>query len=294
MEKIAVVTGANKGIGLEICKKLVEINGIRVVLTARDETRGRAAMKKIDESMNKNLVFHQLDVSDSKSIDSLRDFIQSQFGRLDILINNAGVGGVEVEPHALDLAKQAPKESKREIIANALVQTYEKAKECIDINYCGTKRMCETFIPLLELSKSPKIVNLTSFYGKLQYIPNEDTKKEMRNIDELTQERLDEIVSCFLSDFRPKTLEESGWPTFLTAYKVSKIAISTYTRLLAKKYPNLCINCVHPGHVNTDLTWNIGHLPVEEGAKAPVMVALLPDNSISGQFYFQTELSSFE
>jgi (+)-neomenthol dehydrogenase len=83
--RIAVVTGANKGIGLEICRQLLE-KGVTVVLTARDETRGKAAVSKLHNGENKDVIFHQLDVADSVSIASLNDFIQRQFGRLDILV----------------------------------------------------------------------------------------------------------------------------------------------------------------------------------------------------------------
>ncbi|KAJ3683535.1 hypothetical protein LUZ60_013762 [Juncus effusus] len=289
-QRIAVVTGANKGIGLEICRQLLE-NGVKVVVTARDEARGKAAVKKL-QGEGKDVIFHQLDVSDPATIASLKDFIQNQFGRLDILVNNAGIGGVELEARALIGPNQA--ESDIESLTPVMIQPYENAKECIDINYYGTKRMCEAFIPLLELSQTPSIVNLTSCYGRLQCIPGEDIKKEMRDIDNLTEERLNEIICTFLNHFKEGRVEEGSWPTALSAYKVSKVSISAYTRIIAKKYPKICVNCVHPGYVITDMTWNTGLLTVEEGAKGPVMLALLPDGRLSGQFYEQTELSSFE
>lgn len=83
----AVVTGANKGIGFGICKQLVS-NGITVVLTARDEKRGLEAVEKLKEFgvSDDQVVFHQLDVTDPKSIESLANFIKTQFGKLDILV----------------------------------------------------------------------------------------------------------------------------------------------------------------------------------------------------------------
>ncbi|XP_078167087.1 short-chain dehydrogenase/reductase 1-like isoform X2 [Carex rostrata] len=268
-KRIAVVTGANKGIGLEICRQLLE-RGVTVVLTARDETRGKAAVSKLNNGGPKDIIFHQLDVADPVSIASLKELIQSQFGRLDIL------------EHDLDS------------ILRAMIQHYEKARECIDINYYGTKRMCAAFIPLLQLSKSPKIVNLSSNYGLLRVIASEAIKSELRDADNLTEERLDEIVCTFLNDFKTDNVKGDTWPTDVSAYKVSKVAISAYTRILARKHTDLCINCVHPGYVITDITWNTGQCTVEEGAKGPVMLALLPDGCPSGQFYCQTELSSFE
>ncbi|KAJ3694084.1 hypothetical protein LUZ60_009564 [Juncus effusus] len=290
-QRIALVTGANKGIGLEICRQFLQ-KDLKVVLTARDEARGKAAVKKLQEEEGKDVIFHKLDIADSASVASLKEFVQTQFGRLDILINNAGVGGVELDPKVFSSSNQP---TDLESIAGEIVETFEIAKECVEINYYGTKRMCGAFIPLLELSPSPRIVNLTSFLGKLRNIPSEEIKSEIRNADNLTEERLDELVETFLNDFKSgERFKESGWPATASAYKVSKIAVSAYTRIIAKKHPKICVNCVHPGFVKTDMSWNMGPLPVEEGAKGPVVVALLPDRSPSGQFYDRTELSSFE
>ncbi|GAA0153837.1 dehydrogenase [Lithospermum erythrorhizon] len=85
--RYAVVTGANKGIGFGICKQLIS-NGITVVLTARNEKRGVEAMQKLKECgiTNDLVVFHQLDVVDPSSVSSLAEFIETSFGRLDILV----------------------------------------------------------------------------------------------------------------------------------------------------------------------------------------------------------------
>ena len=83
--RYAVVTGANKGIGFETVKQLVK-SGVTVVLTARDEKRGTEATSLLNEQGFSNVVFHQLDVQDAQSIESLTKFIQTQYGRLDILV----------------------------------------------------------------------------------------------------------------------------------------------------------------------------------------------------------------
>lgn len=85
MYRYAVVTGANKGIGLEIVQNLASL-GVTVVLTARNETRGGDATTKLQEMGLSNVIFHQLDVLDTHSIESLAKFIQEEFGRLDILV----------------------------------------------------------------------------------------------------------------------------------------------------------------------------------------------------------------
>ena len=86
--RYAVVTGSNKGIGLETVKGLAS-NGIKVVLTARDERRGNEAIEKLKEcGLSDLVVFHQLDVTDHASIASLAEFVKTQFGRLDILVRS--------------------------------------------------------------------------------------------------------------------------------------------------------------------------------------------------------------
>ena len=85
------MTGANKGIGFEICKQLA-YKGITVIVTARDEKRGLEALDKLKEhldlnfSHSANMLFHHLDVTDPISIESLANFIKSHFGKLDILV----------------------------------------------------------------------------------------------------------------------------------------------------------------------------------------------------------------
>lgn len=84
--RYAVVTGANKGIGFETARQLATA-GVTVILTARDEKRGIDAVTSLLHGSGlSNIVFHQLDVQDPKSIDSLVKFIQSKFGKLDILV----------------------------------------------------------------------------------------------------------------------------------------------------------------------------------------------------------------
>ncbi|KAJ0970082.1 hypothetical protein J5N97_022959 [Dioscorea zingiberensis] len=276
-KRVAVVTGANKGIGLEIVKQLAS-NGVMVLLTARDVKRGTEAVEKLKESGLSDVVFHQLDVADTSSIASLADFIKTQFGKLDILVNNAAINALIVDLQHLDLST---KESMEQgvlpdfpKIVSIAVEDYKKAEECLAINYYGTKEVVDSLIPLLQLSDSPRIVNVSSCAGQLQNIPSESIKREFGDIDNLTEEKLDELLQRYLSDFKANKLKENGWPTALSAYTVSKTALNALTRILAKKYPKFCINCVHPGFVKTDMTWNTGIINAEEAAKGPVDVGI--------------------
>ncbi|GLT84577.1 hypothetical protein SLE2022_027980 [Rubroshorea leprosula] len=79
----------------------------------------------------------------------------------------------------------------------------------------------------------------------------------------------------------------------MTAYMLSKAAMNAYTRILANKHPSLCINCVCPGYVKTDITYNTGVLTVDEGAQGPVRLASLPNGGPSGLFFSRLEESEF-
>ena len=88
--RVALVTGANKGIGLAIVRDLCRQFSGDVVLTARDEARGRAAVQRLQaEGLSPR--FHLLDVDDLQSIRALRDFLREEYGGLDVLVNNAGI-----------------------------------------------------------------------------------------------------------------------------------------------------------------------------------------------------------
>ncbi|XP_028082847.1 (+)-neomenthol dehydrogenase-like [Camellia sinensis] len=97
--RIVVVTGGNKGIGLEISRQLAS-NGIMVILTARDEKRGLEAVKNLKACGLSHILFHRLKVSDQAKIASMADFIKNKFGKLDILVNNAGISGSIIDEEA--------------------------------------------------------------------------------------------------------------------------------------------------------------------------------------------------
>ncbi|KAE9452086.1 hypothetical protein C3L33_16012, partial [Rhododendron williamsianum] len=238
-KRVALVTGSNKGIGLEICRQLAS-NGVMVILTARDENQ---------------------------------DTIMQ--------VNNAGVSGTAIDP-----AIAGPEAKKLKEVLN---ESWEAAEACLRTNYYGVKLVTEELIPLLQLSDSPRIVNVSSILGQLKLISNEKAKKELSDIESLTVEKVDELVQEFAKDLKEDKLEARGWPNIFSAYIVSKAALNGYTRVLAKNYPNIAINAVSPGYVKTDLNHNNGILTVEQGAKGPVMLALVDDGGPSGLFYDKME-----
>lgn len=126
-----------------------------------------------------------------------------------------------------------------------------------------------------------------------QNISNEWAKAVPGDAENLTEDKVDEVVRIFMNDFREGSLEAKGWPTLLATYSTSKAATNGYARVLAKNYPSFQIDCVCPGFVKTDIKYNTGPLPVEEGAESAVRLVLLPDNGPSGHFFVRMEQSEF-
>ena len=142
---VAVVTGANRGIGLEVVRQLAR-RGMRVVLGSRDLEKGEAAARSL--SLKQGTVFsRQLDVTDQLSIDRLLRDVTADFGQLDVLVNNAGI--------LYDTWEQG-------ITADLNV-----VHTALETNLFGAWRMCQTFLPLLRKSHAGRIVNVSSESGSL-------------------------------------------------------------------------------------------------------------------------------
>jgi NAD(P)-dependent dehydrogenase (short-subunit alcohol dehydrogenase family) len=145
-ERIAVVTGGNKGIGLEICRQLAR-KGVNVVLTARSKQRGQKAVDAL-QSEGLNVVFHTLDVTDQSSIQALAQSIRHTYRRCDILVNNAGIlingGGMSVAREPIDVVR-----------------------ETVETNVYGPMQLMQALIPMMEKQNYGRVVNLSSGLGQL-------------------------------------------------------------------------------------------------------------------------------
>ncbi len=146
-KKIALVTGANKGIGFETARQLAA-KDITVLLGARDEKRGIEAAEKLKKE-GLDVQFLQLDVNNPASRDNAAKFIANKFGKLDILVNNAGV--------ARDLQVPASK------------GTTEQWRETFETNLFSLISLTQKLLPLVEKSDAGRIVNLSSILGSLAF-----------------------------------------------------------------------------------------------------------------------------
>lgn len=147
--KIAVVTGANRGLGFETCRQLAR-QGIHVILTSRDEAKGKAAIEQL-LSENLPVSYCPLDVTDSDSIQRLVHFVKTQSGQLEILVNNAGIF---IDPHDPDDAS----------IFRASLDTIRRTYET---NVYGPLQLCQALIPLMQAKRYGRVVNVSSGMGQL-------------------------------------------------------------------------------------------------------------------------------
>jgi NAD(P)-dependent dehydrogenase (short-subunit alcohol dehydrogenase family) len=135
--RIVLVSGGNRGIGLEVCRQLAE-RGYTVVMGSRDEEKGRVAT----EGLEWNVIPQQLDVADAGSVDRMAAFIEEEFGRLDTLVNNAGISNDE---------------GQRGVDADL-----DRVKESLEANLFGAWRLCEIAIPLMRRNDYGRIVNVST------------------------------------------------------------------------------------------------------------------------------------
>ena len=145
-KRLAVVTGGNKGIGYEICLQLAR-KGLRVVLTSRDPEKGREARKKLEKE-GLDVVQHQLDVTDQASVAAIARYIESEFGRVDVLVNNAGI--------LIDSRS-----------TSVLREKEETFRITLETNFFGALRMCQALVPLMQKNHYGRVVNLSSGLGQL-------------------------------------------------------------------------------------------------------------------------------
>ena len=145
--RVAVVTGANRGIGLEICRQLSRRDELRVVLTSRDESKGRAAVDML-RADGLHLDYQQFDVTSDRAAKVLAGRLAESYGRCDVLVNNAGV--------MLD-----PRGSR---VLDSKVATY---RDTFETNFFGPLRLIQALAPLMKKNGYGRIVNISSGQGQL-------------------------------------------------------------------------------------------------------------------------------
>ncbi|XP_043078071.1 carbonyl reductase 1-like [Puntigrus tetrazona] len=259
-KRVAVVTGANKGIGLAIVKGLCKagFNG-DILLTARNEKLGQDAVAGLKSEGCNNVIFHQLDICDQGSSLKLKKFLQEKYGGLDVLINNAGM---------------AFKHSATEPFG-------EQAEVTMRTNFWGTLWVCHALLPILR--PKARVVNVSSFVSKKSLDQcSAELQAKFRNKD-LSEEELCLLMGEFVQAAQAGDHTAQGWPN--TAYGTTKIGVTVLSRIQARVLTEtrpgdgILLNACCPGWVRTDMAGSNASKSPEEGAETPVYLAMLPEGA---------------
>ena len=148
--RVAVVTGANRGLGLETCRQLAQ-RGIQVILTSRSPDQGRAAVEGLARE-GLQVHFQVLDVTDPAAVAALSDYVRQKFGRLDILVNCAGVFN-------------DPRDASNPEASSVFNADMDRIRAALEINTFGALRLAQALIPLMEGRGT--VVNVSSGMGQL-------------------------------------------------------------------------------------------------------------------------------
>jgi NAD(P)-dependent dehydrogenase (short-subunit alcohol dehydrogenase family) len=238
-KRIALVTGANQGVGLQVAKELVA-NGVTVLVGSRDFGKGEAAAKEIGQGA----VAIQLDVTDQVSITAAANRIKKEFGRLDLLVNNAAISNARKVKVSLE-------ESFRLTLAS--IVSIDEVKTVWETNVFGVLAVYQAMLPLLRLSSDARIVNVSSGVGSLS-----------TNAD-------------------PAFLYHKMYSAVYPASKAALNAITLAMMVELEDTP-IKINLVSPAFTSTNLNGFAGTESVEDGSREVVRVALLGPDGPNGTF----------
>ena len=275
--KIVLVTGSNKGIGYGIIESLLQKkSNLRIILTSRNEELGKKSYNKLLSQYPdfKNYFFyHQLDITKKDSINNLISWIKKEFGKIDYLVNNAGLG------------------------THGVTTDLNLHKAVININAFGTINFTEEMLKNDMINKSGKIILLGSMMGNLGYLKSQELKSKFKNAK--TYQELLNLAESFIKSNENNSVEKDGWCK--NSYSVSKMVVNTYARVLSYRDEieknDISVFAAHPGWVKTDMTGPEAPLTIKEGAVNEVFLIELPDGinrKYQGKYFDSCKVGSFE
>jgi NAD(P)-dependent dehydrogenase (short-subunit alcohol dehydrogenase family) len=237
---VALITGANQGIGLQIAKDLTT-NGFTVLVGSRDLQRGEVAAKEVGP----DAFALQLDVTDQASITAAAERVRTEFGRLDVLVQNAAISNTRKMPgQSIEAYAKTTRPSNVSL---------DEMRAVWDTNVFGVLAVYQAMLPLLREAPQARIVIVSSGVGSLT--TNSDPAFGYRSI------------------FGPV------YPASKTALNALTVAMA-----IELEKEGIKVNAVSPGFTKTNLNGYAGTETVEEGAREAVRVALLGPDSPTGTF----------
>jgi NAD(P)-dependent dehydrogenase (short-subunit alcohol dehydrogenase family) len=237
--RIALVTGANQGVGRQVAQELVA-NGLTVLVGSRSLARGELAATEIGAGA----IALQLDVTDRASIEAAARYIRQEFGRLDLLVNNAGISNTSKGSSSLEEYARRTRAS---------TASLDEVRAVWETNVFGTLAVYQAMLPLLRESSDARIVNVSSGVGSLT--TNADPAYGYRAM------------------FGP----------IYPASKAAENAI-TLAMMIELESTSIKVNLVSPGFTSTNLNGYAGVESVESGSREVVRVALLGPDGPTGTF----------
>jgi carbonyl reductase 1 len=245
--RVAVVTGANRGIGLEIARRLAAAR-LDVVATSRDPKQGNEAAAEAGAR------YASLDVTDAASIEALAASLR---GGLDVLVNNAGIS----------------------------MQGFDAsvARGTLAVNFFGAMSVTDRLLPLVRAGG--RIVMVSSGMGELSCVSEALRKKFLD--PRLTRAELVSLIESFVRDVAAGTHAQSGWPSSAyRVSKVGLNALTRIlARELEADPRHILVNAACPGWVRTSMGGPAAPRSAQKGAETPAWLALLPDGGPSGRFF---------
>lgn len=258
--RVALVTGANKGIGFFIALQLASSGLFHdVILGCRDAARGQRAVQEIEQKLISTMApdtkthvsFLPLELGNKTSYCQARQQLEERFGKLDVLVNNAAFAFKGSDPTPF----------------------HEQTKPTLDINFRGTVDLTEELLPLLRKGHDARIVNVASMSGYLNQIRS-DLQQKFTDPN-LDIDQLRALVDKFEQDVRSGKHKQNGWGS--SNYGLSKLAVIAATKVWARRESAVKVNCFCPGYCKTDMTSNKGIKAPSEGARTGVLLATMKD-----------------
>ena len=270
--RVAIVTGANKGIGYFIALELA-LSGLfeHIVLGCRDDQRATEAIRTIQSKLEESQKMVQVSsaplvLGDVESHAHFASKIEETFGKADVLVNNAGFAYKGSDPTPFD----------------------QQTKPTLDVNYRGTVDLTERMIPLLEKGQDPRIVSVASMSGRLRQLSK--SLQDKFTSPTLTIPALHSLVQDFEEAVQNGTHQSQGWGS--SNYGLSKLAVIAATKVWARQHPDIVIDCCCPGYCQTDMTSQRGVRPPAQGAKNAVIPATM-ENPPTGAFFSDFQVAQW-